>query len=343
MHRIFSEEGGRFVTQGDNNDWLDEDRPTEEELLGRLFFSIPQGGTALSALRSPAVFLPLLVVAGAALAAGARKPPVRRSLHALRRRAARISLPVPTGGRVPAPERTDAPRAWARAASPSTRSLARQTALGAAVVTLLAAVACGVLLALPTSRTDTQIVEVAQEGTFSYAGAAAVGTTYPTGVVSTGDTVWNRLVDDLTVSLDTAVAGPGVTAVTGAVHLDVVVSSPDGWTAVLTSGAASAITDGRAAATVAVDPERAAELLGRHYEETGSVGGSATFTVTPSARRLARCGARSSRPTRPRGSHSPSTRRPYGPPRPTSRSSRRSRRPPSRSRRSVSAASRCSP
>src|SRR5688500_4302191 len=34
MHRIVSVDANGFVTQGDNNDWLDEDRPTKEEILG---------------------------------------------------------------------------------------------------------------------------------------------------------------------------------------------------------------------------------------------------------------------------------------------------------------------
>ena len=98
MHRIVSVEADGFVTQGDNNDWLDEDRPAEDEILGKLFFSIPQGGTALKALRSPGVFVPLVVVAVAAtLGAGARKPPLRAGLRALRRRAARLSLPALAG------------------------------------------------------------------------------------------------------------------------------------------------------------------------------------------------------------------------------------------------------
>ena len=285
MHRIVDEKAGHFVTQGDNNDWLDEDRPTQDQILGRLFFHIPQGGTALNALRSPAVFLPLLVVVGAVLAAGARKPPVRRSLHALRRRAVRLSLPsLPVATRAagsPTPERTDSPLAWARAASPSTRSLARQTALGAAVVVLLAAVACGVLLAMPTTHTEARTLEVSQEGTYSYTGEAAPGTTYPTGLVATGDTVWNRLVDDLTVSLTSTVTGRDLADLTGGLRLDVVIAAPDGWTAVVNSGAAVVLQDGTATASVAVDTEAAVDLLDRHNEETGSNGGAAALTVTP--------------------------------------------------------------
>ncbi|SOE03784.1 signal peptidase I [Blastococcus haudaquaticus] len=278
MHRVVAVEGGRFVTQGDNNDWLDDDRPTEDEILGELFFSIPQGGTALDALRSPGVFLPLLAVAAAVLAAGARKPPVRASLRALRRRAARFSLPA-AAAEVDEPQAAGGART--RLSSTSARALARQVALGAGGVTLLAAVACGVLLAVPTTQTETRTLQVTQEGRFSYTGDAVVGTTYPTGVVSTGDTVWNRLVDDLTVSLDTAVTGAGITGTAGTLHLDVVVSAPDGWSAVLTSGAPATLTGGRATAAVDVDPEAAAELLGRHHEETGTSAGGATLTVTP--------------------------------------------------------------
>jgi len=280
MHRIVSVEPDGFVTQGDNNSWLDDDHPTEDEILGELWFSIPQGGTALSALRSPGVFLPLLTVVLAVLGAGARKPPLRSSLRALRRRAGRLSLPVPAGALeqprdgVPAAIR-------ARTSSMPARARARQIALGAGVAALVAAVACGVLLAVPSTRTETQTLEVTQESRFSYSGGAVVGTTYPTGVVATGDTVWNRLVDDLTVSLDTSLSGTGVTDVTGAIRLDVVVSAPDGWSAVLTSGPSAALADGRATAAVAVDPEAAADLLGRHYDEIGADGGGATLTVTP--------------------------------------------------------------
>lgn len=278
MHRVVAVEDGRLVTQGDNNDWLDDDRPTEDEILGTLFLGVPQGGKALDALRSPIVALPLLAVVAAVLGAGARKPPLRSGLRALRRRAARFSLPVATGEVEPLQARSAAGR-WT--GTSSARARVRQVALGAGVAALLAGVACGVLLAVPTTRTETQTVELTQQSAFSYAGTASVGTTYPTGAVSTGDTVWNRLVDDLTVSLDSTVTGAGLTGVTGALRLDVVVSAPDGWSAVLTSGEPAVLADGRATAAVAVDPEGAAELLGRHYEEIGASGGGATLTVTP--------------------------------------------------------------
>ena len=49
MHRIVSGDADGFVTQGDNNDWLDADEPSQDEILGRLLFRIPRGGIALDA------------------------------------------------------------------------------------------------------------------------------------------------------------------------------------------------------------------------------------------------------------------------------------------------------
>jgi hypothetical protein len=158
---------------------------------------------------------------------------------------------------------------------------ARQVALGAGAVALVSAVGCGVLLTLPTTKTETRTLQVTQQSQFSYSGQAVAGTTYPTGVITTGDTVWNRLVENLTVSLTTTVTGPKPADVTGAVHLDVVVSAADGWSAVLTSGPAVALQGGTATASVGVDADEAAQLLNRHLDETGSGAGSATLTVTP--------------------------------------------------------------
>ena len=64
-------------------------------------------------------------------------------------------------------------------------------------------------------------------------------------------------------------------------RLDVSVTAADGWTAVLTSGPDVAVENGKAAASVTVDPAAAAALLSRHYAEIGATGGGATLTVTP--------------------------------------------------------------
>jgi signal peptidase I len=47
MHRVVDMDGDRFVIQGDNNTWLDEDHPSKEQVLGKLFLRVPQGGKVL--------------------------------------------------------------------------------------------------------------------------------------------------------------------------------------------------------------------------------------------------------------------------------------------------------
>lgn len=273
MHRIVSADADGFVTRGDNNDWLDQDRPTEDEILGRLFVRIPHGGQALAALMSPG-FLFSLAAGLLVLLGGMQDPRGRRTARWLRSRAPGLATST----------RRSARQAGARARSGftmSTRGRARQLALGAGAVALVAAVGCGVLLATPPTRTETRTLEVSQQSQFSYSGTAVAGTTYPSGVIATGDTVWNRLLEGLTVSAATTVSGPGLADVTGSVRLDVVVAASDGWSAVLTTGTATALQAGAGTAAVAVDVDAAMQLLTRHYEETGSSGGGGTLTVTP--------------------------------------------------------------
>ena len=53
MHRIVAQEGDRFVFKGDNNSWLDPDKPTKSELIGALWIQVPQGKKYLDFVRAP--------------------------------------------------------------------------------------------------------------------------------------------------------------------------------------------------------------------------------------------------------------------------------------------------
>lgn len=259
MHRIVDMDGDRFVLQGDNNTWLDEDHPSQEQVLGKLFLRVPQGGTMLGTLRSPAALVVLGLVT-AVLGALVRRPRGRHTTRSARRRRPALrapSFPMPI------------------------RARARQTALAAGGIALLAAVAGGVLLVVPSTQTDTRTLQVTQRGEFSYAGSAEPGTTYPDGVVSTGDTVWTNLTTGVTVSFANTISGPDVAGLRGAMRLDVSVASSDGWSAYLTSSPVVELVDGEATATAPVDAAQASALLRRHYAEIGVQGGSATLTVTP--------------------------------------------------------------
>jgi signal peptidase I len=258
MHRIVSVDGDRLVIQGDNNSWLDPDKPSTDLVLGKLWLRVPQGGKALAAVTSPVGFVVVGTV-GLALVGAARRP---RSRHAVRRMRRRPALHAPA---FPAP----------------VRAYARQVALTSGAVALVAGIGGGVLLAMPSTQAVSRTLHVTQQGQFSYAGTAEAGTTYPGGRVSTGDTVWTKLADDLTVSFTNTVSGPDLAALQGAMRLDVTIASADGWSSYLNSSPVVALANGSATAMAAIDTARASALLARHYAEIGTQSAAATLAVTP--------------------------------------------------------------
>jgi signal peptidase I len=41
LHRIVDVDGGRFTFKGDSNSWIDPDRPSAPDLLGRMWVRVP--------------------------------------------------------------------------------------------------------------------------------------------------------------------------------------------------------------------------------------------------------------------------------------------------------------
>jgi hypothetical protein len=197
----------------------------------------------------------VLGLAGAAFL-GATSTPVRRMRRRRRQRPARAhSLPV--------------------------RALARQAVVVSAGAALISLAAGAFLLALPDTQTDALTGQVVQSGHFAYSGTAVRGTTYPTGGVQTGDTVYTQLARSVTVTFRDGVTGPALTGLRGTLRLVVTIATPDGWTGTLTSGATTAIDGGALQARVLLDPAYAADIANRHAAEVGASGGTATLTVLP--------------------------------------------------------------
>ena len=103
LHRIIAVDGSRLTFKGDNNDFVDPDHPTADQVIGRLRVQIPHGGSFHSVITQPVVLFPFLVLVFGAVfllpgpgppqakerCPGARRPRprVRRHLRAPRRRA----------------------------------------------------------------------------------------------------------------------------------------------------------------------------------------------------------------------------------------------------------------
>jgi signal peptidase I len=257
MHRIVDRDGDRFVTQGDDNTWLDDDRPSADQLLGAVWLRVPQGGKALAALGSPAV-LAVISIAIAAVMGVLRGP--RRRGGGSRRGTAAL-----------APPRLSAP-AMVRV---------RRAAIAAGAIGVLTLTGASALLLLPDEQTTTRSVPVTQQGRFTYSAGALPGTTYPDGSITTGEPIYTALASALTVSFEHSLVAGGALDADGTVHLALSLTAPDGWTTELTTGVPALVQGATATATVQLDTAAAAGLLAAHYYEVGIDAGTATLTVTP--------------------------------------------------------------
>jgi signal peptidase I len=271
LHRIIERHGNRFVIRGDNNSWLDPDHPSAEDILGRKWLTVPQGGHWLHVLRSPVVACPLLGVAVLAVLRPVKK---RRAQHRHGTGAGEVPAASEPTRPVPVPR-----PGGSHALSPRAQAQARQATLGFAAVVAVAALAAVVLLVYPDVRPADQTVAVTQQGRFGYSGTAAAGATYPDGRIETGDPIYTRLLEGLTVTFSDAVSS--ATPVEGSVRLDVTVTTADGWSAPLPGGVPAAFAGGTASAGVPIDVAAAQALIGRHAAEVGSGSTPATLTVTP--------------------------------------------------------------
>jgi len=102
MHRVLTEQDGVYTFQGDNNDFLDPETVTDEQMLGKLVVGVPQVGTYLTWFLKPIN----LAVAAAALfflfgdrrrdtVTPAGRPPVGRlRLHSLELPAGTVTAEV---------------------------------------------------------------------------------------------------------------------------------------------------------------------------------------------------------------------------------------------------------
>ena len=55
LHRIVAIDGPHYLFKGDNNSFVDPDRPTRAQLVGRLWVHVPAAGRLVAQLHKPAV------------------------------------------------------------------------------------------------------------------------------------------------------------------------------------------------------------------------------------------------------------------------------------------------
>lgn len=265
LHRIVGTEGGRFLFKGDNNDFIDSEHPGPDQILGKKWLVIPQGGKAIEWLAQPmnaalvtgAVVLVLLAGAG-----GTRR----------RRRRAGFDIAIPEES---APAGSAGPEAAGRARGHDAAAVVGIAAVVALVLGLAAVGLAG--RAEPTTTLDQKPYTVT--GHFTYSATAPASAVYPDGRVTTGTPLFLKQVDDVEVSFTERFASPHAIEASGDTVLRATVSDSSGWTRVVASSAPASFEDGDAAAQLRIDLDRVAALVKKVRRLTGVEEVSHTLSV----------------------------------------------------------------
>jgi signal peptidase I len=269
LHRIKSVEGSHFVFQGDNNDFVDPEHPTAEQLVGTLWLRVPAVGTVVEWLREP-LHLALLVALAAAFAFGG------------------VGASLSIGKRQPQPR-----KGGARRPTPAAPRAGRHDPRLLAGVSCAAVVLVGlgvVAFTRPAATVVSDDSAYVHQGRFSYDAAVRRSAAYPSGLVSTGQPVFLRLVPRLRLSFDYRLESSRKVATELATRLDVHVSDGRGWERVLPLAAEQRTSGSRAVVSGVVDLRRLQQLVEDVTTLTGSAQAAYTVAVQPQVKVAGRVG-----------------------------------------------------
>ena len=238
LHRIIAVKGDRFVTKGDNNDFVDPDHPARADVVGKLAFRVPHGGLVLHWLHTP--FMAALLCGGMALLLfmGAKQRRRRRD----RRR------PPPS-----AASASSSRCAPARDAHALYDTHERGIFTTCAVVALVFLAFGALAFTRPATKPSADKTPYTEKVSFGYHAKASAGPVYPDGVVSTGDPIFVKLVHDVRVKAHYRLEAKAPHHLGGTMEVVLRLSSPTGWSRTIQLAAPKRFTGDYAAADVSLD------------------------------------------------------------------------------------------
>jgi signal peptidase I len=264
LHRIIGRDGSRYVFKGDNNNFVDPERPRASQLLGALWMHVPGVGATLQSIRSP-LLVGALIAVGVSILTGSVFAGRRRRL---RRRARRAGE-----------------GAHARSAHPPRPS--GTPAAGVVTVGAVCAIPCLVLALVAFTRSPTALnrytIPYRQSGALAYTAPAPPGPAYPAGRVATGEPIFARIVKAIDFSFAYRLQAAGRRALGGTVALDAEVTSTYGWQRTLALAPPTRFRGSRAEVSGTLDLASLFALL-RDVERTTAATGGYTLTIVPDVR-----------------------------------------------------------
>ncbi len=260
LHRIVGRDGARYIFKGDNNSFLDPERPVASQLVGSLWLHLPGVGGTLQSLRSP-LLIGLLLAAGILLLSGVAFTGRRRRRGRERRagEGASPSAPRPLRGRgVP---------------------VAGVLSTGVVLALPLIALALIAFTRSPTMR-HPYSVPYRQSGRLSYTAETSPGPTYPSGQVVTGEPLFTHVLNAVDFSFGYGFHAAGRHSLAGRVSLAATVTATNGWHTTLPLAPPTRFHGSRAFVAGTLDLTSLLALI--HSVETATkTTGSYTLTLLP--------------------------------------------------------------
>jgi signal peptidase I len=257
LHRIIRVDSAGFVFRGDNNDFIDQDRPGADEILGKKWLVIPGGGKVLAWIGNP-LAATVLAFAIASVIFFAFRARARRS----RERSSRPATPRPS----------PVPGARSRLLSPAVAGIAVFAAMGAFG------------FAHPLTRAGHRNAAYVHRGNFEYEAKVGESAVYPSGRVITGQPLFVNLVDDVEVRFDYRLDTGAATALGGSSSMVAVLSSPSGWTHSETIRSRAEFNGDRVNVVGSLNLSRLAGLIDRVQQMTEVQETPYTLTIRPEVR-----------------------------------------------------------
>lgn len=283
FHRIISDEMGRYILQGDNNDWVDTYQPSRQEVIGKLWLHIPRGGRAIQKLRSPYVMALIAAGMGAVLASSLFGKKIRgnrsmknQSVHertrewvASAKKIWRSWFAQVSGPERQEPSRSDQGNLWE----------ASFFALG---LVLLSSLIIGIIsFSRPTSRIVNDDIQVQHLGIFSYLAPAPQGV-YDSNAIQSGDPIFPRLTCLVDVNLQYTLITPQAQDITGTYQLTAVIREEiSGWQRSIPLQEKTAFSGVSFGTTAKLDLCKMEALTQSMEQETDFHPGSYTLSVIP--------------------------------------------------------------
>lgn len=248
IHRIIAVDQDRFVLKGDNNSWIDAYRPTQDEIIGKLWLHIPKLGKTFRWLRAPLnLALAVLALGGVLMVNMMMKKDRQKNRQSSRRNPGEI---VETG------------------------------ILLFGIFTLFFLGTGIFALTRPLTRPAGNI-EYQQEGHFSYS-AAGTPLLYDTDTVRSGEPVFPRLTCFLQVSFIYNLTGAQLQSVSGSYQMIArVMDEQSGWQRSIPLNQSAAFSGNTFSTSSTVDLCQIITLVNTLEQETGLRANHYTLEIIP--------------------------------------------------------------